>query len=287
MQRLLTAFLLLFSLPVLASPDLPKLVQLIDYVGVDYREAVSDGQVINAAEYSEMRDFTQAILEQSRQLPQHAANAGIQAQAQQLAQRVDQHASPDSVAALAADLRHTLVSSFDIRVVPRKAPDLQRARVLFAENCASCHGVNGQGDGPQARGMDPLPTDFTDATRYAQRTLYGLYSTLTAGVDDTPMRSFQELSEDDRWNLAFYAGSLAVDAKAAEAGKAHLAANAPASALTDLRRFSVTTPNEARGEYGDAGAEVMAYLRSQPEHRFAHTAPLEFARTTLAASLEA
>lgn len=287
MKRLVTALcLFVFSLPVLAAPDLPKLVQLIDYVGVDYREAVSDGKVINAAEYTEMRDFTRAILEQSQSLPPNAANSGIQAKARELAQMVNQHESPDSVTVLAAELRHTLVSSFDIVVVPRKAPDLQRARALFTENCAACHGVNGQGDGPQARGMEPPPTDFTDTTRYAQRTLYGLYSTITAGVDDTPMRSFHELSEDDRWNLAFYAGSLAADAKAAEAGKAHVAANVPASTLTDLRRFSVTTPNEAHTEYGAAGVEVMAYLRSHPENLFANASPLDFARETLAASLE-
>lgn len=287
MKRLFATFLLLLGLPVLAAPDLPKLVQLVDYVGVDYPEAVRDGKVINAAEYTEMRDFTRAIAEQSRQLPGHAATPRIQAQARDLEQRVEGRASPDNVAALAAELRHDLVSSFDIVVVPRKAPDLHRARTLFADNCASCHGVNGQGDGPQARGMEPPPTDFTDAARYAQRTLYGLYSTIAAGVDDTPMRSFHELSEDDRWNLAFYAGGLAVDAKTAAAGKALVAAHAPASALADLRRFSVTTPAEARAAYGEAGAEVMAYLRSHPEGLFANAAPLDFARDTLAASVEA
>ena len=189
MRRLpLLALLCLFVLPAFAAPDLPKLVQLIDYVGVDYRGAVAAGAVVNEAEYAEMRDFTRAIEEQARQLPAHAANDGIRAQARQLAQLVEQRAAPDHVAGVATELRHALVGAFDIVVVPRKAPDLQRARQLFTENCVACHGAEGRGDGIQARGMEPPPTDFTDAERYGQRTLYGLYSTLSNGVDDTAMR---------------------------------------------------------------------------------------------------
>lgn len=287
MKRLITAFLLLLSLPVLATPDLPKLVQLIDYVGVDYRGAVANGVVINDAEYTEMLDFTRAIQEQTQELPANPANASIQAQARQLAQLVEQRQLPDSVTILAAELRHTLVGAFDIVVVPRKAPDLQRARQLFADNCASCHGVNGRGDGVQARGMEPPPTDFTDSERYGQRTLYGLYSTISAGVDETPMRGFQELSEDDRWSLAFMVGSLGADASDSAAGKSLVAANATASTLAELRRFSVTTPDEARTEYGATGAEVMAYLRTHPDNLFANASPLDYARETLAASLDA
>ena len=277
----------LFSLPAVAAPDMPKLVQLVDYVGVDYREAVADGAVINDAEYAEMRDFTRAIEEQTGGLPANAANAAIREQARRLAQLVEQRAAPAQVTALATELRHTLVRAFDVVVVPRKAPDLQRARQLFADNCAACHGFTGRGDGVQARGMEPPPTDFTDTERYAQRTLYGLYSTLSNGVDETAMRGFAELSEDDRWNLAFLVGGMAADSADSSTGQTLIAARAPAAALAELRRFSVTTPAEARAEFGAAGAQVMAFLRSQPQQLFANAAPLDFARDTLAASVDA
>ena len=280
MTRLLLPFLLLLALSAQASqPDLPKLVQLIDYVGVDYRGAVADGAIVNAAEYAEMRDFTAAIRAQTAQLPLEAEPAGL---AQRLETLVAQRAEPDIVAATAATLRHALIDRFDILVVPRKAPDLARARQLFAENCASCHGADGRGDGVAARGMEPPPTDFTDAQRYGQRTLYGLYSTISAGVDDTAMRGYGELSDEDRWNLAFYTGSLGADAGA---GQARL--DASASALTELRRFSVTTPDEARAAFGPAGAAVMAELRRHPERLFANASPLDFARKQLAASVDA
>ncbi len=289
MYRLFIRVVLLLALPglSLATPDLSKLVQLVDYVGVDYRGAVHEGQVINPAEYDEMRDFTRAIEDQARQLPTTENTPAIQTSARQLMQMVEQRQAPDAVAAAATDLRHSLIGTFNIIVVPRMAPDIQRARQLFSDNCAACHGLNGQGDGVQARGMEPAPTDFTDVERYGQRTVYGLYSTISAGVGETGMRGFSELSETDRWSLAFLVGQMATTTEARAAGKTILASQSPAIALNDLQRFTVTSPDEARAEFGAEGAELMAYLRAQPETLFANTSPLDYARDTLNASLDA
>jgi high-affinity iron transporter len=289
MKRLFSILLLVLALPgfALATPDLPKLVQLIDYVGVDYLGAVRDGEIINPAEYAEMRDFSVAIIDQTRQLPDHTNTAAIRTMAQQLAQLVEQRQAPELVAATSAKLRHSLIASFDVIVSPRMAPDLPRARQLFSENCAACHGLTGQADGPQARTMDPAPTDFTDTGRYSQRTLYGLYSTIGAGVADTAMRGFDELSEADRWSLAFLVGQMAVDTTTANAGKAALASKGTVSELAELKRFTITTPHEAQLAYGEDGTTAMAYLRSQPETLFANASPLDFARNTLMASRDA
>ncbi len=46
------------------------------------------------------------------------------------------------------------------------APDVQgspaeRAEHVWSNRCAACHGVNGTGDGPAARGIRAHPRDFT------------------------------------------------------------------------------------------------------------------------------
>ena len=289
MKRLSLPLLFLFALagPAAATPDLPKLVQLIDYVGVDYPEAVAAGEIINEAEYAEMLDFTAAIREQSAQLPDSGAAADFAATARQLETLVHERAAPATVAATAAQLRHALIDHFDIVVVPRKAPDFVRARQLYANNCASCHGADGHGDGFDARGMEPPATDFHDSARWGQRTLYGLYSTITAGVGGTGMRAFDELSEDERWDLAFLVGGMAVTDTAAAAGKAVWSGKTKARDLAELRRATVTTPAEAAARFGPEGRDLMAFLRTQPQVLFANASPLEFARHTLAASLEA
>lgn len=200
---------------------------------------------------------------------------------------VERRISSDTVAAASASLRHQLINVYNVVVTPRRAPDLPRARQLFAENCVACHGMNGRGDGPMARNLDPAPTDFTDAGRYSQRTLYGLYSTISAGVTDTAMRGFDNLSEADRWNLTFLVGQMASSPEAQAAGKTLLAANAPAAELAQFDRLTVTTPGEARGLYGEDGAKVMAYLRGNPQVLFANASPLDFAHEMLDASVGA
>lgn len=43
-------------------------------------------------------------------------------------------------------------------------PDAREGAVLYADNCAQCHGVSGKGDGPWASGMTPPPSDLTELT---------------------------------------------------------------------------------------------------------------------------
>jgi mono/diheme cytochrome c family protein len=43
-------------------------------------------------------------------------------------------------------------------------PDTSEGAVLYAENCAQCHGASGKGDGPWASGMTPPPSDLTQLT---------------------------------------------------------------------------------------------------------------------------
>lgn len=40
-------------------------------------------------------------------------------------------------------------------------PESPEGAVLFAENCAVCHGKSGRGDGPWSAGMKPAPADLT------------------------------------------------------------------------------------------------------------------------------
>ena len=69
MKRLI-ALLLLAACPWLANAaNIEQLIQLTDYVGVDYAGAVEHGVIINPGEYGEMQDFSSAIVEQVAELP--------------------------------------------------------------------------------------------------------------------------------------------------------------------------------------------------------------------------
>ncbi|MGD8854544.1 MAG: cytochrome c, partial [Gammaproteobacteria bacterium] len=285
MKRLFSAlFLLCFSSPMQAA-DLQQLLQLIDYVGVDYAEAVSGGEVINAAEYAEMQDFSAGIARQVVGLPENARKASLVAQSQRLSRLVDARAAPAEVNALTGDMRRAIIEGWNVTVVPRQPPDLARAEKLYSQQCAGCHGAEGDGRGPLARGMEPPPIDFRDRARYRQRTLYGLYNTTTQGVAGTAMPAFSELSAADRWSLAFYVGQLAVEEPVSDA--AALLEDERLAPLRDLGRLTVTTPAEAIEKYGPEGEALMAYLRSHPAELFAGQSPLRFSRQRLDAVLQA
>jgi len=45
--------------------------------------------------------------------------------------------------------------------------NLEKSKSLFAEQCASCHGSGGKGDGPAAAALTPKPHDLTDKQHMA------------------------------------------------------------------------------------------------------------------------
>jgi high-affinity iron transporter len=70
---------------------------------------------------------------------------------------------------------------------------VRAGRALYAQQCASCHGDQGKGDGPGSSQASVTPYDFTRAEFAGMRESPGpavLYAILTRGIDGTLMRSF-------------------------------------------------------------------------------------------------
>lgn len=263
--------------------DTQQLLQLIDYVGVDYNGAVTDGKVTNEAEYAEMVDFSAGILQQVEDLPEPVVSAGdirteLKKHSKTLFQWVQDKQSAKKISQLTSQMHKQIINAYQIVVVPRKQPDLGRAQALYVEHCASCHGVDGTGDGPAAKGMAPSPIDFTDVERYKQRTLYGLHSTISQGVSDTSMQAYTELSDEDRWSLAFYVGAMAVKSPDIAAQNLDMSK----SPLLDIKKLTTTTPDQAEDLYADEGAAIMAYLRHHPDVFYDRESKLAFAQQRLA-----
>ena len=128
-------------------------------------------------------------------LPPAAQRAQLLKEAQALKARVDAKAPGAEVTKLAASLRWRVIEVYNVTVAPKSAPDLKRGAALYAAQCAACHGAQGRGDGPAAKGLDPAPANFHNRERMAQRSLYGLYNTITLGVAGTSMSAFGHLTE--------------------------------------------------------------------------------------------
>ena len=291
MPRITAALLLLLTLtPTFAATPLQRLQQMVDYIAVDYPGAVRDGQVINDTEYEEMQDFAGTIAELAEKLPHSDGLETIRQQVGRLRTLIDSKADGRAIQEVTNALRQQLIAHYRMPVTPSRRPDTDAARQLFANQCSSCHGLEGRGDGPLARSLDPSPTDFTDPDRYRQRTLYGLYSTISLGVGGTAMKPFTELTDDQRWSLAFLVGSLATDKAQRARGQSLWAEDTALRERWTLQRLTTRTPAEIEAEDGPDGAAVMAWLRHDPSPVFegkSTASALGFAREKLRASLEA
>ncbi|MGH8727719.1 MAG: cytochrome c/FTR1 family iron permease [Burkholderiales bacterium] len=283
---------LLFLAPALAAAQSVEtraqtIVHLLDYVSVDYPEFVKDGKVLDEAEYLEQSEFAAQVIESLQSLPDVPAKQELLAKAQTLKAKIAKKVAGTEVSNLANELRWNVIRAYDIAVVPKTAPDLSQAVAIYAANCAGCHGDKGRGDGALAPGLDPSPSNFHDEARMASRSVYGLYNTISLGVAGTAMRGFNELSENNRWALAFYVANIGPPSQASE-GKRAWETNEGRNAFRDLSNVVTLSANEVAERYGKDAALAQDYLISEPQALAAtKPSPIAFSRVKLSEALAA
>lgn len=270
-----------------SAPEAQVAWRLLDYVAVDYAGAVSNGRVVNAAEYDEMIEFGAQIRARLDALPAAPAKAGLIRRAEQLQASIREKAAAEIVGGQAKTLAAAVLEAYPSPLAPSSPPSLPRGAALYAEQCAACHGATGRAEGPGAQGLDPPAIAFTDVERARQRSVFGLYQVIDQGLEGTAMASFAHLPAEDRWALAFYVGRFAfTDSEAAEGKRLWESDPAIRAAYPDLTAVTQATPAELASRIGEAKARaVTAYVRRHPE---VATRPqgstLGLARTRLAES---
>lgn len=251
-----------------ASAD-PATVQtawkLLDYIAVDYREAVEDGQIIDEDEYEEMSEFSESARERIEALDDSPARTDLINDAITLQEAIANKASPDEVQVLARGLATNLIAAYPVPLAPTEVPDVKLGATLYKQHCASCHGSKGDGLGPQSAGMDPEPIDFLDKERAQERSIFGLYQVVDQGLEDTDMESYSFLPEEERWALAFYVGTFAYPESDEEAGKEIWEADSELGLELDLEKLIAMTPADMVEKFGqDRGDLLTSYLRRNP-----------------------
>ncbi|MGI2000430.1 cytochrome c/FTR1 family iron permease [Shewanella frigidimarina] len=267
------------------SPDLLKqtrqILQLAEYIGVDYSEAVTEGRISNPDEFAEMQQFASIIIEKTNLLANDVPNS-LTADALQLQQSIADKSSLDVIQGLSQKIRNQLLSQSPALVLPTQLLAKENVKQLFIENCSTCHGDLGQGDGPLAKSLSPEPTNFTDQERAMNRSLLGLYDAISDGLDGSAMRAFSELNDQQRWSLAFYVGSLAFEPTATATEHIKHDAN------IELQQWVNSNPTQLIQQNVGIDKAQLSLLRSQPERLFQHAdSPISVARTNLQAAVKA
>ena len=290
--RLLAALAaLLIPAAAFAEPgDVQTAWRLLDYMAVDYGGAVANGRIKSASEYAEMNEFAASVSTRLQGLPAKPERQALIQRAANLQAVIAEKGSTEQVATLAHGLAADLLRAYPVPLAPDKAPNLVSGHALFQQSCASCHGMTGNGRGPDAAKLATPPIAFTDAERARQRSVFALYQVVTQGIDGTAMQSFADLPNDQRWAVAFRAGSFAfTDAQAREGERLWKSDPTLRRRIPDLKTLVALTPAALGAAIGDAKADaVLAFLRRHPE-QVMQQAPgsLAVARAKLAESVAA
>ena len=86
---------------------------------------------------------------------------------------------------------------------------LARGEALFKQNCTSCHGNGGRGDGPAVATLNSKPRNFTQPEKWTRGyRVTDIFTTVTTGVKGTGMAAFDFIVPADRMALAHYVRSL-------------------------------------------------------------------------------
>ncbi len=81
-------------------------------------------------------------------------------------------------------------------------------RAGYARHCRSCHGRNGEGDGPMAAQLETFPGDFTKAEWHEKYNDGEIYYMSFVGRDEMPNFESNITDIEERWAIVNYIRSL-------------------------------------------------------------------------------
>ncbi|MEZ4721182.1 MAG: FTR1 family protein [Flavobacteriales bacterium] len=282
MTRLALAISLLFlvqlAFPQSADNETRMLINLMDYIAKDYGMAVQNGEVVSEFEFAEMQEFVQSASDYHTKLTQASiidTHLQLGSHINSLSMAIVSKSSSEKVANIADEIKAKILALNLVAQSPKTWPDMNAGKSAFSVHCASCHGATGDGNGPVGAGLNPSPTNFTDRNIMNGVAPFQAFNTIRLGIPGTGMRGFEELSDEQIWNLAFYIESLHYDSPSSQ----------NTSNAINLEEIATLSDEELIGKYSES--DIRANRLGSVETNTNASIPTEVARTLLKESLNA
>ena len=221
-------------------------VSMVDLTVTEYADAVADGEVVNAAEYREARQFLEQAARQLGALQEEEpADVGSAALARldTLSRLLEAKAEPDRFGAVADRVADDLAEGWGAVSMPEPPgrPSAARGAAVYRRMCASCHGADGSGAGPEAGGLEPPPADLTADVRRREGTPARDFQVVSLGIPATSMAAYADtLSPQQRWDVVAYLQGLRFAASEVAEGKALALGDGGSPVAGRLRAWSST-----------------------------------------------
>lgn len=213
-----TTFFFNFQAKSQSNEDARMLINLLDYIGKDYKMAVADGVVINEFEYEEMQDFSAQVQRLYADLSDQGLlqDSTIKTDIEFLSSQIQLQTDPNLVSESASSIKSKVMSAGLVSIAPQHWPSLQTGADIFQANCASCHGEKGLGDGPAGVNLNPAPSNLADLKGMSTIAPFQVYNTVKLGIPGTGMSPYTQFTEEELWAIAFYVKSLPYEGTASE-----------------------------------------------------------------------
>lgn len=259
--------LIFFLFPALSyAAEIDRILSLVDYIGGDYANAVSEGKIINEFEYQEMLDFSSAAVELWEKVPEKKIETTDFSEKFTRLHSIVVFKGPVSeVESLTKELKGRIISAYDIKPYPSNIPDYESGKELYVQNCSSCHGLSGRPDDAFSKTLNPPPTDFTDPEINLGFSPFKVYNTTTFGIEGTAMTSFEKvLDEKQKWDVSFYILSLGYPDIPSGGSTSGLSTENIPHSVRKLETLALASNAEILLNAGAGGSDedVLFYLRT-------------------------
>jgi len=161
---------------------------------------------------------------------------------------------------------------------PVSSDERGRARGLYREHCAHCHGVTGDGAGPTASFLNPYPRDyrmgifkFKSTPKGGKPTHEDLIDVLTNGIPGTAMPSFKVLPNNEIEALISYVRYLSIRGEVERS----LVFLATSELGADERLFDVTAARDVRSGQASLIREYAAEVVQKWVNAESQATPIE------------
>ena len=243
-----------------------RLSSIVSVAIEEYGKAVdANGKLISADEYSETTGFLEDAKGVALRLRGYNAPA-TQAVLDTLIDAVRKRVPPSDIKLLHARFNGALgaAGAMDLPTAPL---DTGRGHTLFTQNCASCHGDRGLGDGIAAASSPVAVPAIGSKKKTPDLSPALAYNVVSVGVRGTPMPSFAaNMSPQDRWNVVNYMYAMRGEAMSLPAAQpdASAAPGAPA-ARSVLALLDSALEFAKKGKSAEAGDRAFdAYIAFEP-----------------------
>ena len=222
-----------------------RLLSLVDYMGGDYKNAVQGGRVVDEREYEEMVAFSSDVINLFSELKASGGDkAGIETDLLKLRKRIEDKSPDKEIELISKGISNRLISAYNIIPYPPNHPSFKTGKHLYEKDCAECHGVIGAGNGPSASGLSSPPMNFTNVVDMGGLSPFKVFNAMSFGIANTDMPEFPTLSENDKWNIAFYVFSLRFNQKESEEGERIFKATNISQEMKDPKVLATLSDNE-------------------------------------------